>query len=404
MGNMFFLLLASLEGVVYADQPIMVAKSLGLERLSESYLLSEKIEQAIEKEYGMAVGILSGNPCASYTCQIEALQSDQTRYLILIDLIKEDEQYATLIKLYDTQKKKIRYNKKVQPAALTEIMETLPQKVVKLSKRYFSVMDKESSEQSSSASATESAVAKEDDTVSDDVSEAEEVQPTKEPTSPREAFKGFRVRAGGMLLYGQYAQKAEVIGQDLAADVSFATILPNFYAQGEMRFESIPLHVYGSLGVDTFGTTYADETSFYTMNQIRVAALYYKALSPNLILEGGLSYGNFSALSYIFESERTGVGSLTQNKAGVGVDVALLTQVGSFDVRLSISELLNPMPIQTQGSLFVEWSAGTIAGYSSSFHAGINAQLQHFTLAKGDEEAAINNLQVGLSGGYGIWF
>ena len=418
MGGIFLLLLASLEGLVHAEQPIMVAKSLGLERLSESYLLSEKVEQALIKAYGVPVGILSGNPCTNYKCQIKAIEAEQTHYLILIELTREGDQYTTSVRLYDSRKKKIRYNKKIPAASLTELMENLPDKVVQQSKPHFSALAKEMLDSQPKTSQSAKASDKPSDTkdpqaledpqeetlVDAEASDGETTTPPNKPPVSRAVFDGFRMRAGGMLLYNQFTQKADVIGQDIASDVSFATILPSLYAQGELRFSSIPLHVHGGVGVDAFGTTYADNTNLYTLSQFRFAALYYKALSPKLILEGGLSYGTFSSLSYIFESARTSVGSVTQDKAGVGIDVALLAQIAGFDVRVSLTELLEPMPIQTQGSVLIEWPAGTLAGFQSSFHAGIHAQMRHFTVSKADEEAAVNNLQVGLLGGYGIWF
>jgi len=91
---------------LYAAEPIIVAKALGLEKLSESYAVSEALLNTITKEHNVDAALLVENPCADVDCQKSTAHAD-SKWLVTIEFSK-NEQYEAVLSLHDIAKEKTR--------------------------------------------------------------------------------------------------------------------------------------------------------------------------------------------------------------------------------------------------------------------------------------------------------
>ena len=116
--------------------PVVVAKTLGLPKISQSYALSEDLVATLQKEYDFDIALLVENPCADIACQQEKAKESNPLWLVHV-VIAADKKSAD-ITLFDMKNQRARNTKTVKGESWEEVRAKLPTSLVKLSKRRFS--------------------------------------------------------------------------------------------------------------------------------------------------------------------------------------------------------------------------------------------------------------------------
>ena len=383
----------------HAQESVLVAKTLGIPKISQSYALSEHLEESLEQSYGISVGILPENPCLDTTCQLDIFQKESAPYLLLVEISDKSGKKQAFIQLYNREKSKVQKKKTIKAASLEELQEALPSAVLALTKRSFEGLSKKEDKKEDQKEDQSAPVSEE--TVVPEEQEAVEVTPKEPLKSP---YSGIRIRLGDMMSYGSYAQSSEGNPMEVAASVEYQGFVNKLYIQGEWRHDSLPLRVHFAQGNDFLGTSFNDQVDIFRLDQWVIGAGYIRELTSNLIAEGGISYRRCAGLGYVFTDNRVSVGTLSQDLQGVGLDLGLVSQFMGLDFRLSFSEVLAPRPIRSELALMAEWKHTKLLSFESALHAGIQFNMQHFSFSHKEEDAKVDQLQVGLMGGWGVWF
>ena len=92
--------------------PVIVAKTLGLPKISQSYALSEDLVEALQKEYDFDIELLVENPCADTACQ--QVKAKESNPIWLVQVVIAEDQKSADITLFDVEKQRARNTKTVK--------------------------------------------------------------------------------------------------------------------------------------------------------------------------------------------------------------------------------------------------------------------------------------------------
>ena len=389
---------------LYAAEPVIVAKALGLEKISESYALSETLLEGIIKEHNTAAALMIENPCADIECQKSAVPED-SKWLITVVFSKE-EQYQAVLSFHDLGKDKVRA-KTYSAYTLAELKAMLPEKLLQQGKRIFPKYPKEEKEEIVATKDDESTNTGETDTPTENTAPEPAKSKSELPPIPdTPPFDGLRVRASGNLGYYSYNQSADGKAEFISPSVGFQTILPDLLVDVEYWFMNNTIGIQAQAGIGLFGTKLGDSSSMESISNLRVGALYHLPLQENQTVEFGLGYHSTNGVGYQFVEERTAVSSNGQDIAGASLSVGFITRVAGLDTRIDISETFAPLPKHTRLRLMVERNISSlpIQNMNLTAHGGIHCTMRHFGFNIQDESGSVFDMQVGLFGGAGIHF
>ena len=119
-----------------AGEAILVAKALGLSKLSESYLLTEQVVKALKEQSQQAIGILSGNQCEDVSCQTEKAKEAGANVLATIQISQVKSKYKVTIGFYDVESGKLKASKRLSNSSLAGLKEIIPDAAYTVGKKY----------------------------------------------------------------------------------------------------------------------------------------------------------------------------------------------------------------------------------------------------------------------------
>ena len=381
--------------------PVIVAKTLGLPKISQSYALSEDLVETLQKEYDFDIELLVENPCADIACQQAKAKESNPVWLIQV-VIAEDQKSAD-ITLFDMEKQRARNTKTVKGESWEEVRAKLPTSLVKLSKRRFSKIK------------AGTPPAPEGEEPASDVTE-EGAENTTEETAPVKAvtllapdskpFEGFRARATGALGMYQYNQSAEEATEFISPDVALQTLLPDLKISTEYWLANNQIGVMAEAGIALFGYKFNDGgTAMNNISNLYAGLAYHHPLSEQTSLEVGLGYSSTNGMGFRFANDRTMVESLSQSITGGALSVGIVTRIANMDIRADLSETFAPAPKQTRIRLYGEKALSTHSGNMMlTAHGGLQVTMRHFGFEVQNETGSIFDLQAGLFGGAGVSF
>lgn len=393
--------------------PVIVAKTLGIPKVSQSYELSESLVETLQKEYSFDITLLIENPCADLACQQE--KAKDASPLWLVQVVIADDKKSAEITLFDMEAQRVRNTKTVKGDSWEEVRAKLPTSLVKMGKRRFSKIKSETETSSPDSTQGEEATGESttqegsESAANDAVNTAEGVESTPEAVVPPlpagKPFEGFRARAIGALGMYQYTQNAEESTEYISPDVALQTVIPDLRIAAEYWLPSNQIGFMAEAGIAPFGYKLGDASTIKTISNIRAGVAYHHPLGDNTSLEVGLAYHSTNGLGFRFADERTNVDALTQSIMGGALSVGVITRMANLDLRADISETFAPAPKQTRIRVYGEKLLSSLSGdMMLTAHGGLQCTMRHFGFEVQTETGNVFDLQVGLFGGAGVSF
>ena len=383
--------------------PVIVAKTLGLPKVSQSYALSEDLVDTLQKKYDFDITLLVENPCADITCQQE--KAKEANPLWLVQVVIAADKKSAKITLFDMQNQRVRNTKTVKGESWEEVRAKLPTSLVKLSKRRFS---KITSDTKTPVPPSKDGEEPTSDATEEGTENVEETQPTKTVIllSPEsKPFEGFRARATGALGMYQYKQSAEEGKEYISPDVALQTILPDVRIGVEYWLSSNQIGFMAEAGVAPFGYKLGDDSTVKTISNLRAGLAFHNPLNKDMSVEVGLAYHSTNGMDFRFAEERTKVDAFTQSITGGALSIGVVTRMSNMDIRADFSETFTPNPEQTRIRVYGEKPLSKLSGNMMfTAHGGLQVTMRHFGFEVQTETGSVFDLQAGLFGGTGVSF